>query len=213
MNRIAFTDYEAAHEINNAFDRRLQRERVLIVLLGPSGVGKSSLIGGLIEKCHLPLSYVKPIVTRPNRPGETDKISVDDDTFDAIEADGGLVSVNNLYGVRYGTPLSEIVTPLEQGRVPIMDFPLARIDLLKRPEFDTLNFYVFPDTIGNWVARSAAAGRADNGRLEAGLDELRTLEQSGFEHPDVDIRLVNPESGVEGAVKSVIQTLATVVRS
>ena len=42
----------------------------LVIISGPSGVGKSTVVSQLIEKCSLPLAFSVSATTRPKRPGE-----------------------------------------------------------------------------------------------------------------------------------------------
>ena len=180
------------------------------MLLGPSATGKSTVIGGLMQQGLQEFSYVKPIMTRPNRPGETDKISVGDEAFDAMEADGQFVIVNNLYGVKYGTPLRGILDPLETGQTPVLDYPLSTADRLLRTEYDTLNVYVYPPSVEAWVHRVESSGRNAHGRLEAGLDELTALERSGYRHPAIDISVVNRDGMSEASAQEILAVLDSI---
>ncbi len=151
-------------------------------------------------------------MTRPNRPNEKDKISVNDQQFDEIDARNDFVVVNNLYGVRYGTPLSGILAPLKQGKTPILDYPLENVSALRRPEYDTLNFYVYPSSDNEWRARMEKAGRNAAGRLEAGMQELGQLAERGFTHPDIDFSIVNHENQAREAARFMLSIIDEVVR-
>lgn len=73
------------------------------LLLGPSTVGKSTLIRAMNAASGDRFKYISPFTTRPLREGEQDKISVSDEEFDEMQLSGVFVYVNPLYGVRYGT--------------------------------------------------------------------------------------------------------------
>lgn len=207
--RFSQADFQA--QIDRTRQRRLVRERLFVLLLGPSATGKSTIIQelnghGVTEE----FAYVKPIITRPNRPGETDKVSVSDDIFSELDAKGEFVVVNELYGVRYGTPLSGILTPLAEGRTPILDYPLDRVDALRRPEYDTLNFYVFPSSTQEWVRRVESSGRNTSGRLEAGLGELSMLAASEGRHPAIDISVINANGSAHEAAHTIRYAIDTI---
>jgi guanylate kinase len=208
MNRLHFDQEFKAAEIERAKERELCRDRLFVLLLGPSAVGKSTIIKQLNAHSDTHnFSYVKPIMTRPNREGETDKISVPDEEFDDLERSGQFVVVNDLYGVRYGTPLEGILSPLQKGDIPILDYPLATVDKLKRPEYDTLKYYVYPQSIEDWYSRVKGSGRDISNRLELGQRELGFMANCGFSHNNVDISVVNPNNTAEVAVREILTSI------
>ncbi|MEO6109823.1 MAG: hypothetical protein ABIP50_02340 [Candidatus Saccharimonadales bacterium] len=212
MTEFSFSSEQRLKEISDTRERALAKARTFILLLGPSSTGKSTLIHEMQPLMDTKLEYVKPIMTRANRPEETDKISVSDGEFDAMQSDDAFVVVNNLYGVRYGTPLHGILEPLAKGDTPILDYPLATIDKLSRPEYDTLNFYVYPESILAWTQRMNESGRNTNGRLEAGLDELASLAIKKFIHPAIDISIVNRDGAAVEAARDVVNTFYSVTK-
>lgn len=212
MGEFRFSEALFEAQIARARQRGLVKERLFVLLLGPSATGKSTLIQELNSQGDTDeFAYVKPVMTRPNRPGEIDKISVTDDEFEALEARGEFVVVNNLYGVRYGTPLSGILQPLTQGKTPILDYPLDRVDALRHPAYDTLSFYVFPSSTEEWAQRVEASGRNTGGRLEAGLGELTMLTACNYEHPAIDITVVNADGAAEEAARNIRRAIGAIV--
>lgn len=111
---------------------------LFVLLLGPSSVGKSTLISALNEITDDRFVYVNPYTTRDARIND-DKIAVADEEFDRLEQAGIFIQVNHLYGARYGPPLANIHTALTAGKIPVLDFPLDKIGELERPEYDLLN--------------------------------------------------------------------------
>jgi len=75
---------------------------------GPRGVGKTSLIDDLREKCDI--QPIVPYTTREPREDEVeghDYHFVSDREFDAIRRTRGMFDVLTLRGKKYGTPLEE----------------------------------------------------------------------------------------------------------
>lgn len=208
MNELIFPADLRQAEINKTRQRNLSKERLFVLLLGPSATGKSTLIKELnIQTQDTKFDYVKPVITRPNRPNETDKVSVSDEAFDAMEKKGEFVVVNNLYGVRYGTPISEITSSLEKGDIPILDYPLETVAALQRPEYDTLNLYIYPPSIEVWRGRIESSGRNLDGRLEAGISELGSLALRGFSHAHIDVSVVNHEGSATETAKDILSVI------
>lgn len=212
MSEFAFSPNHRQAEINETLRRNLTKSRLFVLLLGPSATGKSTLIQELnAQSTDNTFEYVKPIITRPNRPNETDKISVSDSEFDTMQAEGEFVVVNGLYGVRYGTPLEGIISPLSRGNTPILDYPLDTVRALQRPEYDTLNLYIYPPSLETWRGRIESSGRNLDGRLEAGTRELGLLAMADFNHPDIDVSIVNVEGAAAEAAHDILDVMRQVV--
>ena len=173
---------------------RLDVNKLFVLLLGPSGVGKSTLIGALTSLSDK-FQYVKPCTTRPLREGETDKNFVDEAEFDHIAAEEGFASINYMYGARYGLKTSSITEAIANGKIPILDFPLDKARQLERPEYDLLRIYVFPESINLWLQKLKDADRDLDGRAEKGLEELEMLVNMSTPHPDIHFSVINTIDG------------------
>ncbi|HRH19732.1 MAG TPA: guanylate kinase [Brevundimonas sp.] len=99
------------------------RRGLLLMVVAPSGVGKTSLTRRLIADhpdLHLSLSYT----TREPRPGEHDARDyhfVDRATFDQMVADDAFLEWAEVYGNRYGSPKAPIMAALEKGQSALFD--------------------------------------------------------------------------------------------
>lgn len=161
-----------------------------ILLLGPSGVGKSTLIENI--KPYVPIDYVNPVMDRPLRFDEKDKISVSKEEFTKMEKDEEFIIVNNLYGYRYGTPKSRIDEILSNGRVPILDFPLNMVERLSGYKDVLYTIYIAPPTLGTLRQRLDKDKRGDgNDRFERSKRELLELVKEDFVHPGIDAVVIN----------------------
>jgi len=100
-----------------------------LLLLGPSGVGKSSIIEELLQ-LDSRFVYISPFMTRALREGEKNKISISGEEMDKMWNRGELLVINELYGIRYATPRLPIVQALAQGNFPVLDWPISRIEAI-----------------------------------------------------------------------------------
>lgn len=160
---------------------------LFILLLGPSGVGKSTVIKELAKE--LDITYITPVMDRPLRPGETEKVSVSPEEFTQREQLGEFIAVNHLYGFRYGTPKTLIEQTLTNRGIAILDFPLTKLNLLSdyRQRGVLLTFYLLPPSNEELARRLAKDNRDLNGmRLAEGVREIKQLQDSGLTHPDID---------------------------
>ena len=90
----------------------------LIVLSGPSGVGKGTIVNKLLEKGNFTLSV--SCTTRPPRHGEKDGVSyffIDKQKFESEIKRGGFLEYSNHFGNFYGTPKAFVEKKLKECNV------------------------------------------------------------------------------------------------
>jgi len=113
-----------SHETNRdpeprlGYHARMPSQGKLVLLIGPSGVGKSVILQSLRAN-HPELVFPRSATTRSRREGEGDDLYhfVDDATFDAWLAQNRFLEWAQVHkGARYGTLLDEIVPAIEAGR-------------------------------------------------------------------------------------------------
>jgi guanylate kinase len=119
----------------------------LLLVMGPSGVGKTAVIR-FLERLDSRFAYVCPWTTRRLRPGETDKISVTPEQLAQGEADGQFLVVNELFGAKYATPRAPITEALLAGGFPVIDWPISRVGIMEA-EFPNALFrsYLCPPSL------------------------------------------------------------------
>src|SRR5206468_3366725 len=102
-------------------------KRPVIVVTGPSGAGKGTMVKAMLE--HVPeLRLAVSATTRPRRPGEEDGIHywfVSDAEFDAKLEEGDFLEYHRFpWGQRSGTLLSELSRITAEGGVPLLELEL-----------------------------------------------------------------------------------------
>lgn len=90
----------------------------LLVIDGPSAVGKSTIIDALLAQTDLPLHVSKRVTTRPRRPNDDPNyIFIDYDKFNQmIEAEELLEHHHYLFGMSYGLPKKDVNDKLKEGK-------------------------------------------------------------------------------------------------
>jgi len=152
----------------------------LLLLMGPSGSGKSTLIKGLQER-DTRFTYIRPFITRPLREGETDKIPVSDGELQNLWDGGALLVINDLFGVRYGTPGREIEEALKSGKFPVLDWPILHLEGMEKVFPRRLvRVYVRPPDVATLAQRLLGRNNYDQ-RLEAAVEELRRVDNREFQ--------------------------------
>lgn len=93
----------------------------LVVLTGPSGVGKSTVVARL-RATQPEIWQSVSMTTRPARPGEIDGLHyhfATDDEFDQAVSDGSMLEWAEFAGYRYGTPREPVAERLSLG-IPVL---------------------------------------------------------------------------------------------
>lgn len=83
----------------------------IIIICGPSGSGKGTVVGGLVEKKQLNLYWARTATTRAPRSSDSissRRIFMDRDEFEKLWVDGKIIERNEFAGHLYGSLYSEI---------------------------------------------------------------------------------------------------------
>lgn len=159
--------------------------------MGPSGVGKSSIIRHL-KTMDTRFTYVTPLTTRELRAGEKDKIHVTNEAILELEAAGKLLTVNVIYGIQYATPKYLIDDALQNGLFPVLDWPIQKLEVMEKNYGRRLyKVYLEPDDHEELKRRLACDERDSDGRRYlAGLQELNALNAGAFDGL-FDMKIIN----------------------
>lgn len=155
-----------------------------LLLLGPSGVGKSRIIN-ILRRLDPRYTYISPYTNRVLRDGETDKISVDDEEINRLQAAGELLAINEKFGFRYATPKSSITDALGNHQFPLLDWPIERLAIMREAfGYQLFIVYVEPPSLEVLATRLAKDGRDVSGsRFREARHELEHYwagDYSGF---------------------------------
>lgn len=152
----------------------------LLVLAGPSGVGKSSVVAGLREA--LPeLLFSVSATTRPARPGEVDGRDyrfVSREEFDALIERGELLEWAEVHGglQRSGTPRVPVEQALDRGRPVLVEVDLQGARSVKRVLPEAVTVFVAPPSMEELARRLTDRGtdtpEQRERRLRTAIEEM-----------------------------------------
>lgn len=118
----------------------------LIVLTGPSGVGKGTLLKSLLER-HPTLYFSISMTTRQPRLGETDGKEyyfVTLDKFKEMIAEQGLLEWAEYAGNYYGTPRQSVEEKVAQGQWVILEIEVSGARQIAQSFPEALRIFLLP---------------------------------------------------------------------
>lgn len=135
-----------------------QRQPLLIVISGPSGVGKDSVLQRMKER-DLPFHFVVTATTRPQRPGEEDGIDyyfVTHDEFAEMIELGELLEYAIVYNDYKGIPKEQVRQALASGQDVMMRIDVQGAETIRALCPDALLIFLSTQTEAELVRRLEA---------------------------------------------------------
>ena len=124
---------------------------MLVIISGPSGVGKDTIIEALRKRPRDPdYYYVVTCTTRARRPDEIDGVSYHFMTlkaFLALRDSGGLLEANQVHGNWYGTPRAQVREALAAGHDVILKIDVQGAQQIKERVPNALLVFVVPPSL------------------------------------------------------------------
>ncbi|MGB3558569.1 MAG: guanylate kinase [Geitlerinemataceae cyanobacterium] len=179
----------------------------LIVLTGPSGVGKGTLLRALCQR-HPQLQISISATTRDPRPGETDGkhyYFVDRPTFDRMVADGELLEWAEFAGNCYGTPRSAVEQKISQGEIVILEIELQGARQVRQNCPEARAIFILPPSFAELERRL----RDRASESEAAISRRLNIAEKEFAAAiEFDIQIVNDdlETALEQLEQAVFST-------
>lgn len=97
-----------------------------MIISGPAGAGKSTVVRRLLDECNLPLTLSVSATTRPPRPAEQEGIDyhfLTPEQFEQRRRQGEFLECKEVFGLGhwYGTLLGEVTTGLDAGKWVVLE--------------------------------------------------------------------------------------------
>jgi guanylate kinase len=187
---------------------------MLVIISGPSGVGKDTIIDALRTRPHDPdYHYVVTCTTRARRPGEVDGIDyhfLDRDTFTGQHAAGEFLEANEVHGNWYGTPRRQVREALAAGRDAILKIDVQGAQVVKEKVPGALLIFLIPPSLEDLFLRlrSRATETADELELRQRNAAIELARQE-----DYDYVVTNETGQVERTAERIDEIIAEEHRS
>lgn len=159
---------------------KLDRQGLLIVISGPSGVGKGTVRKALFERKGHDLDYSVSMTTRSPRAGEVNGVDyyfVTKEEFLSQIDRGNLLEYAEFVGNMYGTPKDKVEEKLKQGREVVLEIEVNGAMQVREKMPNAVFIFIAPPSFealeNRLIARGTERGEIIKERLEKAKKELK----------------------------------------
>jgi len=154
----------------------------IIIVVGPSGAGKDSVIGFVARHFagRKDIDFVRRVITRPSDAGGEDHESISGEVFDSRLSAGDFAVAWQAHGLKYGIP-KEALERVREGRILIANGSRAALGQFRQvfPRVAVVNIVASPQVL---ASRLVARGRESEQDI---LNRLKRQVPDIFDEPDV----------------------------
>jgi guanylate kinase len=175
---------------------------LLVVLTGPSGVGKDVTIQRMRE-LGLKFHYVVTVTTREQRQGEEEGVHYffrTREEYERMRENNELLEDAKVYNNYYGIPRSQVVDPLRRGEDVIMKPDVQGARTMREKEPDAIYIFLAPPSMEDLASRLYHRKTEDpqelSRRLKVARDEMHALS-------DFDYVVVNRNNELDETVEEI----------
>ena len=180
----------------------VKRKGMLLIISGPSGTGKGTLVKKLMES-DPSISFSCSVTTRAPRPGEINGVHyhfIDDAEYDRLLAEDEFLEHATVHGHRYGTLKRQVEQILASGKNVLLDIdPQGAISVMGRVS-DHVSVFILPPSFSALRVRLHTRNTDDPLEIERRLRNARreVLNMSQYQYAvindDLDLAFTQLQS-------------------
>ncbi len=185
---------------SSADPKQCQTAGRLIVLTGPSGVGKGTLVRSLLQS-HPELYLSVSVTTRSPRPGEINAkhyYFVSREQFEQMIAQQQLLEWAQFAGNCYGTPRQQVEEKIQQGKSVLLEIELEGARQIRTSFPEAMRIFILPPSMQELEQRLRSRGQDSE---EAIARRLRRAKEEINAAGEFDFKIVN--DNFETALKDI----------
>ncbi|MBE9214817.1 guanylate kinase [Plectonema cf. radiosum LEGE 06105] len=177
---------------NSGATTKLLSSGKLIVLTGPSGVGKGTLMRLLLSR-HPELNYSISATTRPPRPGEVDGKDyyfISRTKFQRLIEEDEFLEWAEFATNLYGTPRKPVIELLESGNSVLLEIELEGARQIRAKFPEVLSIFILPPNFNELEKRIRGRKKDSEAAISHRLKRAKEEIDSAYEF---DIQIVNDD--------------------
>lgn len=159
---------------------------LLVVISGPSGCGKGTVLKRLFE-LNANVFYSVSATTRPPREGEMDGVNyyfISKEAFEQKIAEGGMLEYASYVGNYYGTPKQAVEEQCAAGRDVILEIEVQGALQVQKRCPEAVFIFIMPPSLKELerrlVDRGTETAEVIRGRMETAADELKAVPKYDY---------------------------------
>ena len=128
----------------------MRKKGLLVVISGPSGVGKGTVRDKFVDDPELNLAYSISMTSRERRKGEKDGVDyyfVSRDRFEEAINNGELLEWTEFVGNYYGTPVEAVENLRNMGKNVLLEIEVDGAMKVKEKCPDVLTIFIIPPSM------------------------------------------------------------------
>jgi len=180
----------------------IRNQRLLIVISGPSGVGKDSVVKALLSS-DLPLHFVVTANTRSPRPEEIEGVDyffISKDKFKKMIRDNELIEWAHVYDDYKGVPTSQVKDAFASGKDVVMRLDVQGAERIRSLFPEAILIFLLPSNEEEWHQRLEKRTDAKDNDFEL---RIKTVKEELEKIAIFDYLVVNAENKLDEAVETI----------
>ncbi len=176
------------------------KSKFLIILISPSGGGKSVILRRIVkenENINYSVSYTTRKIRRNEKDGKAYHF-ISKDKFQRMQRNGDFLESAVVHGKWYGTSKKYIESKLDDKKLVIMDIDVQGARQIIREKIPCITIFILPPSKDVWLSRLKNRGTEDSKEIKKRLDTAETELQ---EIEEFQYLVINDD--IETAVKEV----------
>ncbi|HEY9577306.1 MAG TPA: guanylate kinase, partial [Pseudobacillus sp.] len=160
----------------------MKEKGLLIVLSGPSGVGKGTVRKEIFSQPDVNFEYSISMTTRAPRAGEVDGVDYffkSREEFEELIAKGKLLEYAEFVGNYYGTPVDYVRETLDDGRDIFLEIEVQGAQQVREKFPEGLFIFLAPPSLSELHSRILTRGTESDevikGRMEKARKEIEMM--------------------------------------
>ena len=197
---------------------------LLLVLSGPSGVGKGTVKSAIVKNKVFPFEYSVSMTTRQPRPGEIngkDYFFVTEERFKQAISQNELLEYNQYVNHYYGTPKAPVAKMLDEGKDVLLEIDVNGAQKVRQQMPDGVFIFLTPPDLHTLHTRLENRGTESEdvimGRIKQARQEILVMQD--YDYAVVNDTVANAVDHIKAiveaehvSVKRVIDTYRKMVK-